>query len=117
MAKKRPPKPEWWQVTRAVIRAYPRWKSIKEPPPGIQGAVKAVDGVLEEWANRDELMPAYNMMVMYHIRRSHTLDGAAFAVGYSHERAVWYNRRFVTAVAVALGLLRAPEVRRAGEAE
>lgn len=100
---------DWWKQTRIAIRAYERRrKEYDKLPPRQKAEVDAVTAALEDVRRTEGMEPVLNMLEMYHIKQTHTLDGAAFAVGYGHERAAHYNRRFMRLVATKLGYLYPP---------
>jgi hypothetical protein len=100
---------DWWTQTRIAIRSYERRrKEYGKLPPRQKAEVDAVSAALEDMKRSDGMEPVLNMLEMYHIKQTHTLDGAAFAVGYGHERAAHYNRRFMRLVAIKLGYLYPP---------
>lgn len=102
-------KADWWTQTRIAIRSYERRrKEYGKLPPRQREEVDAVEAALKNVRETEGMEPVYNMLEMYHIKKTHTLDGAAFAVGYGHERAAHYNRRFMRLVATKLGYLYPP---------
>lgn len=102
-------KSDWWAQVRIALRAYKkRKKEYDKLPPRQKEEVDAITAALEEVGQMEGMEPVYNMLEMYHIKQTHTLDGAAFAVGYGHERAAHYNRRFMRLVGTKLGYLYPP---------
>lgn len=102
-------KADWWAQVRIALRAYEkRKKEYDKLPPRQKEEVDAITAALEDVSQTEGMGPVYQMLELYHIRRTHTLDGAAFAVGYGHERAAHYNRRFMRLVGTKLGYLYPP---------
>lgn len=100
---------DWWAQVRIALRAYEkRKKEYDKLPPRQKEEVDAITAALEEVGQTEGMEPVYQMLELYHIRHTHTLDGAAFAVGYGHERAAHYNRRFMRLVGTKLGYLYPP---------
>ncbi len=94
---------------RIALRCYEsRKKDYDRLAPRQKEEVDAVEAALKNVRETEGMEPVYAMLEMYHIKRTHTLDGAAFAVGYGHERAAHYNRRFMRLVAAKLGYLHPP---------
>lgn len=102
-------KSDWWAQVRIALRCYEnRKKDYDRLPPRQREEVDAVEAALKNVRETEGMEPVYAMLEMYHIKKTHTLDGAAFAVGYGHERAAHYNRRFMQLVATKLGYLYPP---------
>lgn len=88
---------------RLAVRAYAARKDKPCLPKRQQEEVKAVAGALNQIAELENGETVVRFLTMYHIERTHTLEGAAMEVGYSARQCMRYNRMFLNLVAQRLG--------------
>lgn len=79
--------------------------AIRELPATKQREYEAVRRAVETLRHSKGGTDKLRMIELMYWKRSHTLDGAAMAVGYSYGEARKVNRHFIYAVAGNYGLL------------
>lgn len=83
--------------------------AVRELPYTMQREYESVRRAIEKtrlYKNGRERLAIIDLVYW---KKSHTLEGAAYKVGYSYDRAKQIHREFVVTVATYYGLMDAPE--------
>lgn len=88
---------------RLAARTYADRRNKAALPPRQREEVRAVSEALAQMESGENGATVVRFLTMYHIARSHTLEGAAAEVGYSVRQCIRYNQRFLRLIAQKLG--------------
>ena len=78
--------------------------ALRKLPPAKQADYDAVAKAIEQTKRLKTGQERLQLIDMVYWKKSHTLDGASYAIGYSYEQAKLYHRDFLRLVGFNRGL-------------
>ena len=78
--------------------------ALRQLPPAKQADYDAVTKAIEQTKRLKTGQERLKLIDMVFWKQSHTLDGAAYAIGYSYEQGARYHREFLRLVGFNRGL-------------
>lgn len=93
----------WWRKVKAIIRAYPG-QTGKDLSCEEMMNYKAVKAAIEATQSMENGEARMKVIRLVHLKRTHTLEGAALAAQCSRATAARWQRRFFEEVARNMGL-------------